>query len=107
LKIIDSFRHRCIRSKWTWIIFSILIILAITIPITFILIKKENPQETSTTKLMATTSTIVTTEKSLTTTESMVRLRGKYSLISKGRLVKKHMSDIFNSFLLDLNVNKD
>ncbi len=56
---------------------------------------------------MATTSTIVTTEKSLTTTESMVRLRGKYSLISKGRLVKKHMSDIFNSFLLDLNVNKD
>ncbi len=56
---------------------------------------------------MATTATIVTTEKLLTTTESMVRLRGKYSLIFKGRLVKKHMSDIFNSFLLDLNGNKD
>jgi uncharacterized membrane protein YkgB len=107
LKTIDSFRRRCIRSKCTWIIFSILIILAITIPITFILIKKENHQEKSATTLMATTATIVTTEKLLTTTESMVRLRGKYSLIFKGRLVKKHMSDIFNSFLLDLNGNKD
>jgi hypothetical protein len=49
----------------------------------------------------------VTTEKSLTTTEGIVILGGKSWFMFNGRLVKKHMSDIFNSFLFDLNGNKD
>ncbi len=72
----DSFRRSCIRSKCTWIIFAILIILVITIPTTMILTKKQNPQETPTTMLTI-ASTILTTAKSLTTTEGIVILSGK------------------------------
>ncbi len=78
-----------------WITFAILIILVTTIPTTMILTKKENPQETSITALTIT----VTTEKTLTTTEGIVILRGKSSLIFNGGLGKKHLVDIFNSFL--------
>jgi len=48
----------------------------------------------------------VTTKKSLTTTEGIVILGGKSWFMFNGRLVKKHMSDIFNC-LFDLNGNKD
>jgi hypothetical protein len=81
-----------------------------------ILTRKQNPQETLTTTLTTTgtivtratmppkTSTIVTTAKSSTTTEGTVILRGKSSLIFNGRLLKKHMADIFNSFLFAYSI---
>ncbi|CAF4140889.1 unnamed protein product, partial [Adineta steineri] len=46
----------CIRSKLTWIIFTIVIIAIITIPTAIILTKKENVAETNSTTIMMTTT---------------------------------------------------
>ncbi|CAF0913752.1 unnamed protein product [Adineta steineri] len=59
----------CIRSKLTWLIFTIVIIAIITIPTAIILTKKENVVETNLTTIMMTTGEGSTTLM-LTTTES-------------------------------------
>ncbi|CAF3697369.1 unnamed protein product [Adineta steineri] len=67
----------CIRSKFTWIIFTIVVIASITIPTTIILTKKKNVAETNSTTIMMTTTgresialmlTTTTTGPSTTTT---------------------------------------